>query len=128
MSHDPLTPCAQPSPFGGLCGGTPTHRYMASVACRFCAPGATADACQHGVAWAERCGRCEGDPPAPSTVPSPSTTRTAHQYGLRTDDPLGRTITRNDSGQRFDDRLPRYPCPGCSRPRARGHKGEHATT
>jgi hypothetical protein len=127
-AHDPASPCAQPDDLGGLCGGTPTHPYMTGVACRFHAPGATEDHCQHGVGWTDDCGRCAGEPPAPSPYPSPSDTRTPPTYGLRTDDPLHRTITRNDSGGRFDDRIPRYACPGCVRPRAKGHKGDHITT
>lgn len=127
-AHDPATPCAQPGQYGGLCGGTPTHPYMTGVACRYDAPGATDTACQHGTPWTDHCSRCDGQLPQPSRRLSPSATRATPTYGMATADPLGRTITRGESGKPHDDRIPRYQCPGCVRPRAKGHKGDHATT
>lgn len=127
MKHDPASPCEAHDDALGPCGATPTKVYGTGVRCRADAPGATLDACQHGTPWTDRCGRCEGEPPAPSQRRSPSEGREPHPYGLRTDDPLGRTITRNDAGKPFDDRMPRRACPDCARPRAKGHKGDHTT-
>lgn len=106
MKHDTASPCTAYDDMMGVCGGAPTERYVTGTRCRTCAPGATLDACQHGTPWTQACGRCEGEPPAPSTVESPSARRRPHPYGHATTDPA-----------------PLNPCPRCTRPRSKGHKG-----
>lgn len=108
----------------GVCGDRPAKRYLPGRRCRPHAPGATDLACEHGTSWLDSCGKCDGT--APKVPPLPSRPRVQREYGGASHDPLGRTITTDDSGKRFADRLPRRPCPTCARPRAKGHKGDCA--
>jgi hypothetical protein len=90
------------------------------------------------------CGlRCPDHSPATiagRTVPTPDPARSMaglmarprpippDRYGTLTTDPLGRTVTVGTDGKRFADKLPRRPCPSCTRPGYRppvGHKGDH---
>ena len=82
-----------------------------------------------------RCARHAPAAVAGRTIPTPvplddqARPPVVRDYGQATDDPLGRTVTRDTSGRVFGDRLPRRSCPRCcdngDRSPVRGHPGPH---
>jgi hypothetical protein len=113
-------PCAHGNPDGTTCGSfDDVHLYPCGHRCATHSPAAV-----HGRAVPTP--DPELDLVAIQARPRPTP---PDRYGTLTTDPLGRTVTTDRDGKRFNDKLPRRPCPRCLSPRGYvppiNHKGDH---